>query len=179
MGGECFGIVAVWGKVIKTGPIMKIKKKEELNRFTISVHDFEEAKKFLAEARQQKFGSVSCVALLIVAIIYFARPFSSNEKDKNSNAISKIEIDWFTDISSEEKELFDDLIRIRNKCLAHAEFQYYPASIDDETGVIRSRRFSILEHPIDLNVFQILLDKLINQSHNNRVDYSIALRNLK
>ena len=155
---------------------MKIQNNDQLHRFTISLHDFEEAKRFLTEALQHKDSSIPYEALLIAAIIYFARPFSHNSKDRRLKDISKIEIDSFIDIGSAERSLYDDLMNLRNTCLAHAEFQYYPTSINENTGVIRGRRFSILDYHIDIKAFNVLLEKLINQAHNKRADYTFALK---
>ena len=149
-----------------------------MHRFSISVYDFEEARRFLTEAQHHNIESASYEALLITAIIYFARPFSCNEKIKNSKVISKIEIDWFSNISLEERAMYDDLLKLRNKCLAHAEFHYYPTSVDEKTGVIRSRRFRILDHHLDVAAFRSLLDKFIDQAHNKRADYTATLKNI-
>lgn len=160
--------------VINEQVIMKIQDKELLNRFTISLYDFEEAKRFLDKAQKYKTKLVPYEALLIAAIIYFARPFSVNEQNKNSKAASKIDIKWFS-INSAEKVLYDSLITLRNKCIAHAEYQYYPTSVNG-TGVIRSRRFTILDSHIDIKAFVNLLDNFINQAHNKRADYTSDLK---
>jgi hypothetical protein len=155
---------------------MNIKNNDQLHRFSISLHDFEEAKRFLSEALQHKVSSIPYEALLIAAIIYFARPFSHNSKDKRLKDISKIEIDSFIDISPAERSLYDELMNLRNRCLAHAEFQYYPISINEKTGVMRGRRFSILDSHIDIKAFSDLLEKLIYQTHNKRADYIFLLK---
>jgi len=155
---------------------MTIQNNDQLHRLSISLHDFEDAMRFLTETLQHNASSVLHEALLIAAIIYFARPFSHNSHDKRSKDISKIAIDSFTDISPAERTLYDDLIKFRNKCLAHAEFQYYPTSVNEKTGVIRGRRFSILDSHIDIKAFNVLLEKLINQAHNKRADYTFALK---
>ena len=155
---------------------MIIQNNEQLHRLSISVYDFEEAKRFLTEALKHNASSVTYEALLIAAIIYFARPFTNNSPDKRLKDISRIEIDSFFDISPAEKALYDDLMTLRNKCLAHAEFQYYPTSVNEKTGVIRSRRFTILDSHIDINAFNSLLEKLINQAHNKRADYTSELK---
>ncbi|MCX5717187.1 MAG: hypothetical protein NTW44_02535 [Nitrospirae bacterium] len=155
---------------------MKISNVEELNRFSISVHDLEDSQKFLSEAFNHESGSIPKEALLIAAVLYFARPFSSNEKGKRTKAISNLRIDWFSEITQDELNLFNTLLQIRNKCLAHAEYAYYPASVDSVTGVLRSRRFSIFAYGINIQLFQALLSKLILQLHNKRADYTSAIK---
>ena len=155
---------------------MKISTDEELNRFSISVHDFDDSQKFLSESFKYECGSIVQEALLIAAIIYFARPFSFNERDKQPKAIPNLKIDWFSEITQDELDLFITLIDIRNKCLAHAEYTYYPSSIDHATGVLRGRRYSACNSPINVQLFQSLLEKLIEQSHNKRADYSAAIK---
>lgn len=155
---------------------MKISTVEELNRFSISVHDFEDSQKFLSESLNYERCSILQEALLISAVIYFARPFSINEKGKQPKAIPNLKIDWFSDITQDEMILFDELRSIRNQCLAHAEYSHYPAGVDHETGALAGHRFSICGSRINLQLFQCLLSKLIKQSHNKRADYSVAAR---
>jgi len=153
---------------------MKIPNDDQFKRFSISVDDFGEAKRFLAEVRHCDAESVPHEALLIAAIIYFARPFSFNEKRGGLEDIAKIKIDSFSNISSKEKALYERLIELRNKCLAHAQSSNYPTSLNKKIGVMRGRRWSILDEHIDVKKFDGLLDKLIDQVHNKRADYISA-----
>jgi hypothetical protein len=51
-------------------------------RTHISQHDFTRAGEFIAAARNYDVATLEHEALLIAAIIYYARPFSGNEKNK-------------------------------------------------------------------------------------------------
>lgn len=152
---------------------MKIITDKELHRFSISVYDFEDSLSFLAESLNHEQGSIAQEALLISAVIYFARPFSTNEREKNPKAIPNLKIDWFSQLTEAELELFGELIEMRNKCLAHAEYSKYPAGINRKTGVLSSRRYSISDSHINIPLFRSLLEKLIKQSHDKRADYSV------
>ncbi|MBI5204190.1 MAG: hypothetical protein HZA11_04655 [Nitrospirae bacterium] len=154
---------------------MKISTVEELNRFSISVHDLEDSQKFLSESLNYEYGSITNEALLIAAILYLARPFSANEK-KKTKAISNLKIEWFSELTQKELALLKALLEIRNKCLAHAEYNFYPAGVDNVTGVLKMRRFSICDSRIDIQLFQSLLSKLIKQAHNKRADYTFEIR---
>ena len=66
------------------------KDTKVLNRLTISRHDLEQCQNFLQQLAHQEYGSITYEALLIAAIVFYARPFSNNERGKNANADSKI-----------------------------------------------------------------------------------------
>jgi hypothetical protein len=67
------------------------------------------------------YGTPTYEALLIAAIIFYARPFSSNERNKDAKAASRITNQVIDHLSNEEKELHEKIIKLRNKALAHAE----------------------------------------------------------
>ena len=52
-----------------------------LNRYTISVYDFEKCIEFLREATKQSAEQLMYEALLICSLIYYCRPFSSNRPE--------------------------------------------------------------------------------------------------
>jgi hypothetical protein len=97
---------------------------KRFRRSHISADDFDRALTFIKEARKQHFRSTIYEALLISAIIYYARPFSSNEQRKNPNPLSEATIDkelmGFED--PKEQKLHDEIIDLRNKAVAHAEY---------------------------------------------------------
>jgi hypothetical protein len=51
-------------------------------RTHISQHDFGRAGEFVSAARNFGVETIEHVALLIAAIVYYARPFTPNEKEK-------------------------------------------------------------------------------------------------
>ena len=65
--------------------VLPMDKNEKcINRISISIHDWDDCKRFLKELTNQKYGEVAYEALLITAIIFYIRPFSGNERDKLS-----------------------------------------------------------------------------------------------
>ncbi len=150
---------------------MQIKTEKEFNRYSIAISDFEQTVKFLEESENHKINTRTYQALLTCAIIYYYRPFSQNERNKDSQALSKISITNFENLTEEELTLHEHCKRIRNKALAHAEWSNYPTKLHKNTGVISSRPYNILSEPIGCSELCILSKKLMEQCHHLRADY--------
>lgn len=150
---------------------MSIANDQELNRYSISIEDFKRSIEFLKESNKHLPNSLLYESLLICALLYYCRPFSSNEREKNAKATSKINIDSFSDITDDEKSLHNKCMTIRNKALAHSEWSKYPTGRDPKTNVISSREYSILSEGIDRQSLIALVEKLKNQCHHKRADY--------
>jgi len=114
---------------------MQIKTVQELNRYSIAVQDFEQVVEFLEESENHKINTKIYQALLTCAIIYYYRPFSQNERDKNSQAISQISIEDFKDLTKEDIQLHKHCKRVRNKALAHAEWVNYPTKLHKDATI--------------------------------------------
>lgn len=161
---------------------MAISSEAELNRYSIAVRDFEDAQRFLCAARNHGIDSIEYKALLFAAIISYWRPFSSNEKSKSAAASVRLDIQNFGTLSEDQKELHKNCGNLRNKALAHSEYEYNPTRLK-RSGVFVSSPFSLLGssqirdpssvHNMDL--FQQLLEKLIDSCHAMRAAYVSSL----
>ena len=143
----------------------------KFNRLSISVHDFEQAIAFSEEAQRSSPGSRSYEALVFAAIVCYYRPFSSNEKDKDASAISKLELDDFSPLTIDEAGVHEKCKELRNQALAHSGYRHNPTSLNTRSRVISSRPFSLLSHAPNLVTLINLAQKLAKECHGKRADY--------
>jgi len=155
---------------------MTVRNDQELNRYSISVRDFEKTIEFLKEALGKSSCSVIIESLLMSTIICYCRPFSSNERGKGAKATSKIQLESFSDITESERTLHEKCMAVRNKAIAHAEWTNNPTKRDSETNVICSRAYSLTSDQIDWQALLTLTDKLRKQCHNFRADFLMKKR---
>lgn len=146
-----------------------------LNRLTISRQDFEKAQLFLEQLANQQYGSVTYEALLISAIVFYARPFSPNEKKGNADAESRVDLAVIDQLTEPERELHTLIVGLRNKAVAHAEYLHNPTNALP-SGVIVSKPFSIWSYfhgNSDIHNFSDLAGKVLIRAQNltaNRVN---------
>lgn len=74
--------------------------------------------RLLETALRHEPASLEHEALVTRAIIYYARPFSSNEREKNAKAISRVP-ERVTDQFSTEECALHDRIRLHNEVADH------------------------------------------------------------
>jgi hypothetical protein len=133
---------------------------KRFRRSKISVDDFTQAIEFIKEAQKHQFKSLIHEALLVSAIIYYARPFSGNELDKNALSNARIEKELWDFEDPDEQAFHDRIILLRNKVLAHAEYgpgRYTVDVVSDEaTGEtsIHSRVWRASAEWLDLHLFE-------------------------
>ena len=149
--------------------------KEELNRISIALRDFEHAIRFASKSLTYRIDTIEYEALLFAAIVCYYRPFSPNEKDKSSPAISSLTISSFSKLSSLENALHENCKDLRNKMLAHSEFQFNPTGFCEAHGVFSSLPFSLNQRRFDVSAFISLTQKLEDQCHTKRADFSRSL----
>lgn len=150
---------------------MAISCEKELHRYTISLHDFEKAKKYVSAAEKHDLSSIEYGSLLSMSIISYFRPFTTNEKSKSAGAKSRLSIDDFGNLSRCQKQIHEKCKELRNKVFAHSEFSWNPTKISKKTNVIHSRTFSILNEDFDIDLFKRLLEFVIEACHKRRADY--------
>ncbi len=156
---------------------MQITSEQEFHRYSISLADFEKASECVAEARKHLPNDLVFEALLFMEIIAYYRPFSPNEKSKeNLKATSRLKLEHLIVPSADEKEIHNECETLRNKALAHSEIAYNPTSLNSSTGVISSKRFSLLTQQLDLDGLAKLLKKLEEACHSKRAKYIHRLR---
>jgi len=143
------------------------------NRLNISKYDFEMCINYLSETANVGEGSYAYEALWMMAIIAYARPFSYNEKDKDSKAAAKINP---PQMNPEEENLHNKLIDCRNKIIAHSEIKYNPTSTNMDTGIIFRKRACIwstlqrFDHFLHKNTIIALAKKMLGHCHHTSAD---------
>lgn len=143
----------------------------EFNRYSIALFDFEKAVAYATEAKTHSAATLTHEALLFAAIVSYYRPFSPNEKNKNSLAASQLTTNSFSPFTPEDISLHGKLKELRNKALAHSEIQFNRTRRDPETGIISSRPFTLLSQPIDIVGLIVLASKLAEECHHKRADH--------
>ena len=120
--------------------------KKRINRLTSASLDLENSIRFLDELSSQRYGSTAYEALLISAIIFYSRPFSGNErKDSPHPSESRVPDDVLSGLLEEERKLHEEVVTLRNKALAHAEWNYHPTGVTN-SSIIQAMPFSIWRH---------------------------------
>jgi hypothetical protein len=136
-----------------------------LNRVHISQRDFESAERYVAGATRHAMHTVEHECLLMSAIIAYARPFSDNSGDPTSQATGTLQGNAQKILAPEDYDLHQRILPIRNKAVAHSEFDAYPLRTIPIPGMLHGRRGMVVEsrswHPveedIDLEVFRRII----------------------
>lgn len=143
----------------------------EFNRYSIALFDFEQAVAYATEAKTHSASTLAHEALLFAAIVSYYRPFSPNEKNKNTLAVSQLTTNNFSLFSPEDMSLHEKLKKLRNKALAHSEIHFNPTRRNIESGIISSRPFSLLSQSVDIIGLIHLASKLAEECHHKRADH--------
>ena len=123
--------------------------KKELYRLNISRHDIKQALDFLQAATKHDSSSTEYEGLIVSAIIFYARPFSNNEKNPAANALSRVPESVIEGFLPNDLVLHKRLIDRRNKAIAHAEWNEFPTIVDEETKALSITRYSIFPEFLD------------------------------
>ena len=166
---------------------MLITREQELHRWTIGGHDFEDVLSFLERCSAYPVHSEERRALVMASVILYARPFSQNERRSSKKskaedapkAISRLRVEWFKDLTDDELRLHTRIIDLRNKVVAHAEFNEYPTSYDPRTGVTWSRRAQPLDLGLNLSHVAELTRKVWRYCQHRRADHIIEKRDAR
>ena len=132
-----------------------------INRANLSRHDFEECNKFLDEFIKKNEDTIK-EALLISALVAYARPFSENKE--HPKIINKIPLEKVTrPLGPEERKLHNRLMTIRNQAIAHSVFDKKPtgSTIQGIALVQQSKPYNILAELIDIKEMKDLSKKMI------------------
>ena len=143
---------------------------QAFNRFSIAVFDFEKSISYAEEAARHSRSDITHEALLFAAIVCYFRPFSPNEKSKSSSAASQLTLEDFSPLTPSESELHERCKQLRNKALAHSEYDFNPTRLHP-TGVIASRPFALLHHAPAIPALVALARKLADECHNKRANH--------
>jgi hypothetical protein len=101
---------------------MQPEIEKRFRRSHISAYDFDRAIDFIKEAHKHKPRSIIYEALMIGAIIYYGRPFSTNERKADALSNARIEKELWDFEDPQEQAFHDRIILLRNKVVAHAEY---------------------------------------------------------
>jgi hypothetical protein len=153
-----------------------------VNRFNqthIFGNDFAFALKFIKAARPFDQWSPEYHALLLAAVVFYARPFSTDERKKDAQLTPRL-ADSLVPFKDAELKLHERILLLRNKAVAHAESAFNPVqftpSIDAGDGERVSGTWSapwhILPERLDLDEFEAIADKM----HRQCVDHLFYLR---
>jgi endonuclease III-like uncharacterized protein len=132
-----------------------------INRAYLSRHDFEECNKFLDGFIERNKDTIK-EALLISALVAYARPFSENKE--HPKIINKIPLEKVTKpLGPEERKLHNKLMTIRNQAIAHSVFDKKPTGsiIQGVALVQQSKPYNILAESIDIKEMKDLSEKMI------------------
>ena len=114
-------------------------------RAVISECDFSEAEAYLSEL-QNAPSDIVRKALLVAAIIAYARPFTNNELKKSSEASSNVALindDFLTD---DQREMNKHIMTLRKKAIAHSEFSRNPVAL----GAVQENAIAFKVEPFDI-----------------------------
>jgi hypothetical protein len=136
------------------------------NRVHISRRDFKKAIGFIEAAMKHELASIEYEALLISAIVYYARPFSGNERGKAPPSDPVLVLD-VKQLLGGDADLHDRILAMRNKAVAHSEFGKYPVRImavpepnSDAGFAASSQSWHVLNERIDLAAFKQIAEAL-------------------
>jgi hypothetical protein len=168
--------------VSRDGWTMEPDITRRFNRAHISRRDFKKAVGFIEAAMTHDLVSVEYEALMISAIVNYARPFSGNERGKAPASDSVLVVD-VKQLLGEDSALHDRIVTMRNKAVAHSEFGKYPVQImavpepnSDAGFAASSQSWHVLNERIDLEAFKRIAEALHKKCLNLCFDLGRAQR---
>jgi len=156
---------------------MTISTPKEYHRYSIAQGDFGFSLDCIKEARKHSLNNTFLFDVLAqMAIICCCRPFTPNERGDGAQAISKLSISNFNGLSPSDMKVHEKYMILRNKAIAHSEFEYHPTEFDSESGGAKMTRFTLLRHELNLDELENLVRKLADECRNKRIDYGSSRR---
>lgn len=162
--------VAAW----KRRPLSLAETERKMYRAHISERDFKQALRFIDAALATDISSVEHEALVVAAIVSYARPFTLNERPQKGKPLpaadaSLEEID-FRALLGVDANLHARIVKLRMKAVAHSEAEFNPMIFDGMAFV--SRAWHPVGEGIDLAVFREIAEKLHRHCLNQKADLS-------
>lgn len=141
---------------------MESSTARELLRLQLSSRDFEEARDFIDAARKHDTSSIEYTALVMAAIVCYARPFTKNEVDRDSAVAPTLTLDNPASVLGSDIELHESIKRMRHKAVAHSESSHNPVQLVPALSGIgfAGRRWSLLGESIDLDAFRRIAEAM-------------------
>jgi hypothetical protein len=137
-------------------PILLQKLSAQFLRYQFSVQDFTEAKAYL-EALDTKQTREVKSALLLAAIVAYARPFTQNDPSAQIRATSTVGLNPKAELSQEQLALHDTVLEFRHKAIAHSSYDMRPFDYraTSETGYsFGGFFFDILAERLNVEVYK-------------------------
>jgi hypothetical protein len=141
-----------------------------LLRIMLSGDDYARAEEFVKAARLHAVGNIEYEALMHSAILFYARPYSDNEpkKSKLPDAARKLTGLDLPEILGDDLPFHERLIALRNKVIAHAESEFFPAQniklaigSKGQSGIAFQRRsWHVVSENLDLEIFERVATKM-------------------
>ena len=155
-----------------------------INRFNqthIFGNDFASALQFIKAARPYDLWSPEYEALLIAAVVFYARPFSNDEPDKDPQSTQRL-ADSLVPFKGAELKLHERILFLRNKAVAHGESAFNPVQFVPPYDLGKAERafgtwsapWHILPECLDLDEFERIADEMRRQCVNHLFDLRTA-----
>ncbi len=154
-------------------------------RVKLSLDDFRRAGECVKAARLHPESSIEYEALLHGAILFYARPYSNNEvpKSKLPEEAKKLTGLDIATILGEHAALHARVIMLRNKVVAHAEAEFFPATRSEfnlgnqyTQGLsMECTTWHVAEEQLNLEIFELIASKMADATLNHLFNVGIKL----
>jgi hypothetical protein len=151
---------------------MAISNNSQRDRYSIAEGDFRAAVQYIKKAREFDGDLIVRNALIAMAILCYARPFSNNEQRKNSKVAPRILAENLAELSPTQRDAHKKYRDLRNKAIAHSQFSHHPTKFDEESGLSRISRFTLLFHCVNLDELEDLVRSVQEICRCQRISYN-------
>lgn len=141
-----------------------MKLEAQFNRANISGKDFAEAEDFL-HVYSDELSDTLRRALLVAAIVAYARPFTSNDVGTEGLSTDMLKGNPKQILSDEEFILHEKILSLRHEAIAHSDYDRRPTRFVETVGtgfLTKSKPFDVLSEAIAIAAFLALCTKMKN-----------------
>lgn len=140
----------------------------EQYRVAISACDYEKARDFVKAARTHAKTDIEWEALVLMAIIAYARPFSSNEKGPSPSSDAYLTGVDPRAVLGADYDLHERIGTLRKKAVAHSESTYYrterSGTVTSSVGMpgvsLTMLHWNVASEDIDLVAFERIAQRM-------------------
>jgi hypothetical protein len=136
--------------------------RRQFSRLHISQHDLAEAEEYFAACSSERTEIIQR-ALLTAGIIAYARPFTQNEREPDTDATPSISTSILTELEPEEKSLHDRVVSLRHQAVAHSSYETRPiqnVEIQEHGFSVESTYFDVNTEGLDHQTLSRMAGKL-------------------
>lgn len=140
------------------------KLQAKVKRANISRKDFAEAEAYL-RAYRDELSETLRRALLVAAILAYARPFTSNDSGPKGLATVRLTGNPKRILSREEFRLHERILGLRNEAVAHSDYDRKPTWFIERlwrSSRTRSKPFDVLAETLPIDTFLAMCMKMWN-----------------